>query len=87
MRPTIGRIVIVKGLPAKLTDFTGEHPAIITRVWTDTFVNVCVFRDNGQPETHTSVQLFEDRDAAEAWVEADSAAPYRTLAAFWPERV
>lgn len=83
MQPTIGRIVILKGLNANFTD---EHPAIITRVWSDTCVNVCVFPDSLPPESHLSINLFEDRDAAEAWVSGKSDGHYRELAAFWPER-
>jgi len=83
MQPTIGRIVIVTGLGS---NGTLEHPAIITRVWSDSYVNVTVFPDAAAPESHTSVNLFEDRDAAEAWVNAHSVPPYRTLAAFWPTR-
>jgi len=48
MKPTIGRVVIYRQpLPEieKPWNGTAEHPAIITRVWSDTCVNLHVFCD------------------------------------------
>lgn len=49
-KPSLGRIVLY------CDDAGTEHPAIITRVWTDTLVNLQVFRDNAAPEVRTSVE-------------------------------
>lgn len=52
MKPSIGRIVWFHGFHSNGID---EHPAIITRVWTDTCVNLTVFPDCGAPVVQTSV--------------------------------
>jgi len=54
MKPSIGRIVIFRS-----EDHNGvlEHPAIITRVWNDTCVNLLVFFDAGTASPRTSVTL------------------------------
>ena len=44
MKPSIGRIVLFHGFDS---NGSKEHPAIITRVWTDTCVNLSVFADYG----------------------------------------
>lgn len=51
-KPSIGRIVIFKGEAA---NGVTEHPAVITRVWSDTCVNLTVFFDAKAPEVRTSV--------------------------------
>jgi hypothetical protein len=51
-KPSKGRIVLVHGMESN-GEF--EHPGIITRVWSDTCVNVTVFRDDGLPSLLTSV--------------------------------
>ncbi len=86
MKPTIGRIVIVK------TDqhFNGsdEHPAIINRVWgandpadargSHVCINVTVLPDCAPPFCLTSVCLFETRE------EAAGSGAYQPC--WWPER-
>jgi len=88
MKPSIGRIVIVKG--AVKSNGTDEHPAIINRVFDPNFdpasgghgyVNTTVFPDCGSPVCATSVNLFETREAAEAAMKAGS-----LRVAFWPDR-
>lgn len=57
MKPSLGRIVLFRSL-----DSNGslEHPAIITRVWSDVCVNLLVFPDNFLPVAKTSVVLEEN---------------------------
>lgn len=62
MKPSIGRIVIyhckesdnVSALGAPLS-LLPDMPAIITRIWSDTVVNLIVFWDTGSPASATSV--------------------------------
>lgn len=68
MKPSIGRIVIFIG---KESNSSFEHPAIITRVWSDDCVNLTVFLDNTAPMVFTSITQNEG-------------AQYRWK---WPERV
>lgn len=50
MKPSIGRIVHV------CTDANGTvEPAIITRVWSDTCINVTLFPDCADPHSLTSI--------------------------------
>jgi hypothetical protein len=66
MKPSIGRIV-------HFVASEGHAPAIITRVFSDTCVNLRVFRDNGQtPDHYTSVSLDEKGEQSFTW--------------HWPER-
>jgi hypothetical protein len=61
-KPSIGRIVIYK-LPDAEPERNGtrEHPAIITRVWTDDCVNLTVFFDATHSEPRTSQQRSAGR--------------------------
>ena len=73
MRPSKGRIVLY----CSNDKVRAEHPAIITRVFSDDEVNLMVFFDDGQPLARTHVRhLPDDPDACE-----DFAAYWR-----WPER-
>jgi hypothetical protein len=70
--PTIGRTVIYREGDFELssqsfdhsfrgmdgTNGTREHPAIITRVWSDTCVNLTVFLDAVGPQVRNSVVLL-----------------------------
>jgi hypothetical protein len=80
MKPTIGRIVIVKGIESNGSD---EHPAIINCAHTDAMLNVTVFPDCGTPTSKTSVPLVHDRVAAAEYVRRNPG----QLVCFWPERV
>ena len=59
MTPTVGRIVIYRQPGNEIPlNGTQEHPAIITRVWTETMVNLQVFFDDHDPEAIASVRLL-----------------------------
>lgn len=64
MQPTIGRIVHVPADPAK-NNGASVAPAIITRVWSDTCVNLRVLLDSPETEWRTSVTFVEDLNGAE----------------------
>lgn len=68
MKPSLGRIVLFKSKdPLHLSNGADEAPAIITRVWSDTCVNLTVFRDATEPLAVTSVVLAEDFEASGQW--------------------
>lgn len=56
--PSLGRIVIVPMDPAK-NNGANTAPAIITRVWNDTMVNVRVQPDTASTFMRTSVELAD----------------------------
>ena len=99
-KPAIGRIVHVVVDP-KTNNGSDVAPAMITRVWSDTCVNLRVIRDNypGAEEWLTSWSLHESREEIEAKRAAiqasiDAAATPGTepakaqmFGAFWPPRV
>lgn len=61
IRPTIGRIlhyVVPEGENDALNG-NGTYAAIITEVWSDSLVNLCVFDQGGTPRPRTSVELFQ----------------------------
>lgn len=57
MKPTVGRIVIFRETvwQGEGTNGTRDHPAIVTRVWTDTCVNLHVFFDASPSGPKSSV--------------------------------
>jgi hypothetical protein len=78
-KPSLGRIVLVNTGPLGLAnDDNGAEtaPAIITRVWSDTLVNVRVLLDSEHTPCKTSVALVETAEEAEA-----------SYACYWPPRV
>lgn len=95
MKPTIGRIVHVLADP-KTNNGSDVAPAMITRVWSDTCINLRVIRDNfpGPEEWLTSWSLHDSREALEdhaalRQAELDAIAPGQTVTlhgAFWPPR-
>jgi hypothetical protein len=72
-KPSIGRIVLFR---THASNGALEHPAIITRVWSDTCVNLSVFPDFGEPQPRTSVNQNESLDG-----------PNQDYAWRWPPRV
>lgn len=59
MKPSVGRIVHY------FTDGDGMAPAVITRVCSDTCVNLKVLPDGARPFDETSVEL--DNAASSSW--------------------
>jgi hypothetical protein len=88
-KAAVGRTVHMLMNPA-VNNGSDTAPAVITRVWSDTCVNVRVLADSRDVPWYTSVSLHPDRAAADAAV-----APVREMhgagahlrAAWWPERV
>jgi hypothetical protein len=74
-KPSLGRVVIVPMDP-QANNGADESPAIITRVWTDTLVNVRVQPDHaGGTVVRTSVTLYDEKPENAAHC------------AWWPPRV
>ncbi len=82
MKPQIGDRVIAFVHPTK-NNGTDVCPAVITRVWSDTMVNIKTFNDSNNLEHKTSVRLFDTEEGARAM---DFIGPV-PLAAFRPPRV
>jgi hypothetical protein len=80
-RPSLGRIVLVPMNPAMNNGAT-EAPAIVTRVWSDTSVNVRVLADSAELEWRTSVKLVDELPE----YEADDSPPNMHVWC-WPPRV
>ena len=77
-RPSLGRIVIVAGVPSNGAD---EQPALITRVWNDDSVNVHVHLDAASDRpviALTSLPLYASKELG---VKAGL-----QLFAYWPAR-
>ena len=70
-KPTIGRIVHFVWMRDETTD-SGDQAAIITHVWSDTCINLCVFSPNGETKGETSV-VYSDTRSSRSW--------------HWPEKV
>lgn len=75
MKPSVGRIVLVPADPAT-NNGASVAPGIITRVWSDTLVNVRVLLDGTNTEWKTSVELFNTAEEASG-----------KHACYWPPRV
>lgn len=67
-KPSLGRIVLFR---SHESNGATEHPAIITRVWSDTCVNLTVFPDySASPVLKSSVGFnddMEDKTVGNAW--------------------
>lgn len=82
-KPSVGRIVLVPADPANNNG--GElAAAIITRVWSDTKVNVRVVGDNNEVEWRTSV---EHADTLPSSTRQDWDAGRVPMVWAWPPRV
>lgn len=62
MKPSIGRIVLYHDNSDQI-----EHPSVITKVWTDTCVNLTVFPDHGVPVFNSSVVQDEEMKQVYGW--------------------
>lgn len=92
MKPSIGRIVVVKGIVSNNQD---EHPAIVNCVHGPAgdsltkdpyyMANVTAFPDCGTPQSVTSVYIFADKEQAMGYRHANSMP--ELVVAFWPARV
>lgn len=74
-KPSVGRIVLVPMEPS-LNNGADVAPAIITRVWSETCVNVRVLRDGHETDWKTSLALFDTAEEASVG-----------HACYWPPRV
>lgn len=67
IQPIVGRIVWFSAI-----DIEGHRAAIVTKVWNDRMVNLCVFSADGTNAGVTSVKLLQDDDkpdGASVWCE------------------
>lgn len=91
MAPSIGRFVHLIVNP-EWNNGSDVAPAVVTRVWSDTCVNLRVLLDSNTVDWVTSVALYETREAADAdnakrVADGIAAQGSRPFAAFWPPRV
>lgn len=98
-KPSAGRVVHVLVDP-KVNNGSDVAPAEITRVWSDTCVNLRITYDGpsvppeGRQDWMTSMSLHESREAleehrAQRQAELDAISPGQAVAmhgAFWPPR-
>lgn len=80
---------MTKGLPSNGID---EHPAVITRVWSEHNVNIKIFLDGGPVMDRNNVNLLKNRAGAILWLAERHCNPLRLsqvtpVVAFWPEGV
>lgn len=62
IKPTIGRVVLVRSTASQVD----PYPALVTKVWSDTCVNVAGFNDGGTAFSHSSCRLIQDDEPAPA---------------------
>lgn len=79
-QPSVGRIVLVP-MPPEMNNGADVAPAIITRVWSDSTVNLRVLADSENVLWRTSSTYAPDLDA----IPADD--PGRMSRWSWPPRV
>jgi len=86
-KPSVGRIVLMPVDAINLPSNGAEVvPAIITRVWSDSLVNVQAFLDSGPVVAKTSVKLYDTAEDAAAGAPSAQRA-YAELRCYWPPRV
>lgn len=82
-KPSLGGIVLVNAAALGIDNNGGDQaPAVITRVWSDTLVNLRILADSGETPWKTSVLLFQ---TPEEYAEARDAG--KTYGCYWPPRV
>ena len=59
MKPSLGRIVLFRSMDGV------EYPSIITRVWSDTCVNLMVF--SSESSSFTSIVQDEEMKQTQGW--------------------
>lgn len=95
--PSLGRIVLVTVSDPSSNNGAEVAPAVITRVWSDTLVNVRVLLDGHDTLWLTSVALHSDRQSLEVARETrrvhltasgfDPGTADLYVAAYWPPRM
>lgn len=84
MKPSLGRIVFTRVDPL-MNNGADIAPAVITRVWSDTLVNIRVMLDSENPPLwKTSVLLFDSEEDAKG---NDAEGITATHACWWPPKV
>ena len=93
-KPSIGRIVVIKGYQSNGQD---EHPAIVNcvhgpagdAITPDPYFmcNTTMFPDCGLPQSVTSVYVFQTREQAEGYRERNSGENFKPIVGFFPDRV
>lgn len=88
-RPSIGRVIVVKGMSSNGQD---EHPAIVNCVHGNDHIgpdvwllNATMFPDNDSSRNVLSLNMFDTRELAIKW--RNDQGDTHPLVAFWPERV
>lgn len=65
IKPTVGRVVLYTPTDAEKTvGHTQPFAAIITRVWSDSMVNLFIIRDDGMASGKPSIRLVADGEVA-----------------------
>ncbi len=64
IKPTIGRVVLVKRFYNGAAASDQHEPALVSYVWNDRMINVGGFAANGSPFSCTSLKLLQDDEHA-----------------------
>lgn len=83
-KPSLGRIVLlplINDFDRAASNGAEVVPAIITRVWSDSMVNVVTLLDGPVTAWKTSVPLYETPDGY-----AEAVAAGRPFGCYWPPR-
>ena len=74
IKPTVGRVVHYTPHPGDseiVRSQSGKLAALIVEVWSDQYVNLCVFQANGTTIAKTSVLLLQADNDPEAYANYD----------------